>query len=188
MIMDYLREHNMIGSLFQVEKEANVQLYKYSKELSFLQNLVLEGQWEDLESFVLSIFDNCAIFGAENTHNSMAGDAHAQKQQYLNRISYLIKKQIYLELLLANDLENNQNFVVELVKEMELLSPSKQEHIELCNLLNYARIQNHPSYAVWNVSLGRFETFNAIKSIIGESQVLSPLHQEGQMGPSSRNF
>jgi hypothetical protein len=47
MIMDYLREHNLIGSLLQVEKESGVQLYKYPKELDFFRQLVLGGHWDD---------------------------------------------------------------------------------------------------------------------------------------------
>ena len=42
----------------------------------------------------------------------------------LNQIKFHMKKQIYLELLFANDLEKNQNYVVELIKEMESLGNS----------------------------------------------------------------
>ena len=41
-----------------------------------------------------------------------------------NQIKFQMKKQIYLELLFANDLEKNQNYVVELIKEMEALGNS----------------------------------------------------------------
>lgn len=73
-----------------------------------------------------------------------------------------------MELLFTNDLENNQNYVVELVKEMESLSPSKEAHFDICNLLNYPRLQNHPDYTDWNISIGRFDCFNIIKSILSE--------------------
>ena len=69
--------------------------------------------------------------------NGKRTDPQARMQ---NQINYLIKKQIYLELLYTNDLENNQNYVVDLVKEMEVLSPSKEAHFEICNLLNYPRL------------------------------------------------
>ena len=36
--MDYLREHNMLSSLIAIEKESQVFLYKYSKEIQFLRN------------------------------------------------------------------------------------------------------------------------------------------------------
>ena len=41
--MDYLREHNMLASLVTLEKESGLSLYKYSRELQFMRNLVLEG-------------------------------------------------------------------------------------------------------------------------------------------------
>lgn len=33
MVMDYLREHNMYSSLLTLEKETQLSLYKYSKEI-----------------------------------------------------------------------------------------------------------------------------------------------------------
>ena len=58
MVMDYLREHNMLSSLLTLEKEAQMSLFKYSKEIQFLRNLILEGQWQDADGFVKTIFEN----------------------------------------------------------------------------------------------------------------------------------
>ena len=77
---------------------------------------------------------------------------------------------MYLEILYKNELENNQNYVVQLVREMETLSKSKQAHFEMCNLLNFPRLQNHPDYEYWNVQIGRFQCFNAIKQILTECE------------------
>jgi len=33
MVMDFLREHNMLSSLLTLEKEAQLSLFKYSKEI-----------------------------------------------------------------------------------------------------------------------------------------------------------
>jgi hypothetical protein len=43
VVMDYLREHNMLSSLIAIEKESQISLYKFSKELHFLRNLILDG-------------------------------------------------------------------------------------------------------------------------------------------------
>ena len=43
MVMDYLKEHNMLSSLLMLEKESSLALFKYSKEIQFLRNLILEG-------------------------------------------------------------------------------------------------------------------------------------------------
>ena len=129
VVMDYLREHNMLSSLVAIEKESQISLYKYSKEMHFLRNLILEGQWEDSDIFIKTIFEK-----------SLGTDDSSEFGEAMNQINYQIKKEIYLELLFTNDLENNQNYVVEIVKEMEALSPSKDAHFDLCNLLNYPRL------------------------------------------------
>jgi len=72
----------------------------------------------------------------------------------------------------ANDLEKNQNYVVELIKEMETLCYSKDEHFELCNLLNYTRLQNHPDYADWTVQVGRYDCFNLIKQLLNDCNTI----------------
>lgn len=81
--------------------------------------------------------------------------------------------------------------MVELVKEMESLSPSKEAHVDLCNLLNYPRLQNHPEYADWNISMGRFDCFNFIKNFLSEvPNVRIGDHQNGNVelrrAPSGR--
>lgn len=128
--------------------------------MHFLRNLILDGQWEDADIFIKTIFEK-SLGNTDDASDNGYGEA-------MNQINYQIKKEIYLELLFTNDLENNQNYVVELVKEMEALSPSKEAHFELCNLLNYPRLQNHPEYADWNISIGRFDCFNFVKNILSE--------------------
>ena len=61
--------------------------------------------------------------------------------------------------------------MVELVDQMESLSPSKEAHYELCNLLNIPSLTMHPDYVDWTVAIGRFECFNVINSILRECQV-----------------
>ena len=58
VIMDYLREHNMLNSLIAIEKEPQVSLFKYCKELTFLRNLIIEASWSDAEAFIKTIFEN----------------------------------------------------------------------------------------------------------------------------------
>jgi len=56
--MDYFREHNLYSSLYSLEKESQVSLFKYSNEMQFLRNLILDGQWKDAEGFIKTIFDS----------------------------------------------------------------------------------------------------------------------------------
>ena len=55
---------------------------------------------------------------------------------------------------------------------METMSPSKEEHFELCNLLNYTKLQSHPAYTDWTIQSGRFECFNLIKNLLNECQTI----------------
>lgn len=172
--MDYLREHNMVESLTILEKEAQLSLYKYSKEVQFLRELIIDGQWIDADGFIKTIFENLLGGSPDNGANNSNQDAQNKSDLFnLNQINFQIKKQIYLELLNSNDLENNQNYVIELIKEMELLSISKQAHFDLCNLLNYPKLQNHPDYADWNVPYGRFQCFDMIKNMLAECHSIS---------------
>lgn len=85
MIMDYLRDHNMLSSLLTLEKEAQLSLYKYPKEIQFLRNLILEGQWNDADGFIKTIFEN--LLNDETTQKQNQADF-----EQLNLINFQIKK------------------------------------------------------------------------------------------------
>jgi len=61
IIMDYLNEHKMLKSLIALENESQLSLFKYSKEQSFLRNLILEGQWHDADTFIKTMFENSVL-------------------------------------------------------------------------------------------------------------------------------
>ena len=46
MLLDYLREHNLLSSMLAVEQETGLSLFKYSNEIHFLRQLILEGRHE----------------------------------------------------------------------------------------------------------------------------------------------
>jgi hypothetical protein len=45
LILDYFREHNMLSAMLALEKEAALSLFKYSDEIAFLRQLILDGNW-----------------------------------------------------------------------------------------------------------------------------------------------
>jgi hypothetical protein len=67
-IMDFLRSEHLDKTLVDLETETGVNLYNYTKEIFFLRQLILEGQWSDAEEFLKPIKDhpnfeyNSAIF------------------------------------------------------------------------------------------------------------------------------
>ena len=73
--MDYLREHNMVETLTILEKEAQLSLYKYSKEVQFLRELIIDGQWIDADGFIKTIFENLLGGSPDNGANNSNQDA-----------------------------------------------------------------------------------------------------------------
>ena len=45
MMLDYCREHNLLSTMLALEKEATISLFKYSEDIQFLRELVLDGNW-----------------------------------------------------------------------------------------------------------------------------------------------
>lgn len=70
MVMDFLRDHNMLKSLLTLEKESQLSLFKYSDEIEFLRSLILEGKWEDADGFVKTIFENL-LMGQDKDEGDM---------------------------------------------------------------------------------------------------------------------
>lgn len=63
----------------------------------------------------------------------------------------------------------------------------------MCNLLNFPRLQCHPDFINWNVSIGRFDCFNLIKNILNDCKSFSVAlngdqisGQEKRRAPSGR--
>ena len=44
-ILDYLYEHGLCTSYLALEQEADISLFKYSQEIQFLRQLIIEGNW-----------------------------------------------------------------------------------------------------------------------------------------------
>lgn len=51
-LMDYLKSENLDKTLATLENETGYNLYNYNKEISFLRQLILDGQWTDAEEFL----------------------------------------------------------------------------------------------------------------------------------------
>jgi hypothetical protein len=68
LIMDYLRSQHLDKTLVDLENETGVSLYNYIKEIRFLKELILDGEWSEAEAFFMPIKNvpnfeyNSAIF------------------------------------------------------------------------------------------------------------------------------
>ena len=61
----------MVESLTTLEKEAQMSLFKYSKEVQFLKDLILDGQWNDADGFIKTIFENLLSGSPNNGANNL---------------------------------------------------------------------------------------------------------------------
>jgi hypothetical protein len=52
LIMDFLKSEHLDKTLVDLEIETGLNLYNYTKEIFFLRQLILEGQWSDAEEFL----------------------------------------------------------------------------------------------------------------------------------------
>ena len=58
LIMDFLYSQDLIDSIIAMEKETKLSISSYNKELSFLRKLIIEGNWEESENFLLPLKSN----------------------------------------------------------------------------------------------------------------------------------
>ena len=84
-ILDYLHEHGLVQAFYALEQEAELSLFKYSQEISFLRQLILEGSWAQVENLLKAV---------------------SRKGKFdLKRGIFQIKKQHYLEILASPQMD-----------------------------------------------------------------------------------
>ena len=77
---------------------------------------------------------------------------------YYKQFQYLILKHKYVELLCIKSevplasTDSAVEEVVKLLKEIELVAPSKEEYNKLCLLLTLNKLSDHVDYKNWNPS------------------------------------
>jgi len=79
--------------MLALEQETNLSLFKYSQEIQFLRQLILDGNWAQVENLLKAV---------------------SRKGKFdLNRGILYLKKQSYLEILAGQNIDkNNLQWVV----------------------------------------------------------------------------
>ena len=165
---EFLQNRDMHISQVTLERESGVINGNYSDDLLFLRQLILDGQWDDILEFIqplstLSNFDN-------------------------NLFQYHVLKAKLVELVClkseapSNDPDNPDSAtvdaVVQTLKDIELVAPSKEHYSNLCLLLTIDKLYDHPEYRAWNPSKGRVACFRDIlplvEDLLGGAEKKSP--------------
>ena len=148
LISEFLQNRDLNISMLSLERETGVINGKFSDDMLFLRQLILDGQWDDVLDFVQPL-------------ETMEGFDSKKFQ-------YLVTKHKYLELLCIksepNVLQNYEFTVDEVVKtlnSLENLCPTKEDYSNLCLLLTLPKLSDHSDYHDWNPSNARVECFRS---------------------------
>lgn len=57
VVLGYLNEQGLTTSMLELEKETGIQLVKYSNEVEFFRDLVLNGHFAEAENFLEPLRD-----------------------------------------------------------------------------------------------------------------------------------
>ena len=144
LIMDFLYSQDLIDSLMVMEKETKLSIFAYNKELSFLRKLIIEGNWEESENFLLPLKSNSNF-------------------QYNSAIKLIKLQQIYETIDTRFDNLNQEEIIKQLKEIKDFLK--EEEFKDLLNLLNKNSIKDIPKFNNWTVNRGRLKTFEQIKEL-----------------------
>lgn len=148
-----------------LERESGVINGDFSDDLLFLRQLILDGQWDDIFEFIqplssLPSFD-------------------------VNRFRFVVLKAKFVELLCirgenqnamltSTDAEGVVDTVVDVLKEIEKVSPTKEAYSNLCLLLTMNKLSDHPDFRSWNPSKGRIHCFREVLPLVENLLGVSP--------------
>ena len=154
LIMDFLYSQDLIDSLMVMEKETKLSIFAYNKELSFLRKLIIEGNWEESENFLLPLKSNSNF-------------------QYNSAIKLLKLQKLYETIETRCDNLNQEEIIKQLKDVKDFLK--EEEFKDLINLLNKNSIKDIQEFNNWTVNRGRLKTFEKIKELLG---VIFPIDKE----------
>ena len=144
LIMDFLYSQDLIDSLIAMEKETKLSIFSYNKELSFLRKLIIEGNWEESENFLLPLKSNSNF-------------------QYNSAIKLLKLQKLYETIETRCDNLNQEEIIKQLKDVKDFLK--EEEFKDLINLLNKNSIKDIQEFNNWTVNRGRLKTFEKIKEL-----------------------
>ncbi|WKX91146.1 hypothetical protein Q1695_009744 [Nippostrongylus brasiliensis] len=152
-ILEFLEIRGLHITQLSLERETGVINGKYSDDLLFLRQLILDGQWDNALDFVEPLkpvqdFD-------------------------FRQFRYTITKYKFFELLCVKlepgPLHDNDFAVEELVeclKDLEHICPTPEDYRQLCALLTLPKLSDHAEFKNWNPSSARVECFHKIQALV----------------------
>ena len=145
-LLKALESMKYYSSLYELEKESGYKLRSYGKEIDFFYEIVMEGRFEDIETFITPLLN--------------------RNQASYNKVAFAIRKQEFLEKLESSSDPQLDDLVV-LLKEIEkICSPS--DFTSFCSVLSLNKVNEHPDYSDWTVASGRRSCFQESLKTLSE--------------------
>ncbi|KIH62828.1 WD domain, G-beta repeat protein [Ancylostoma duodenale] len=152
-ILEFLEIRGLHITQLSLERETGVINGKYSDDLLFLRQLILDGQWDNALDFV---------------------DPLKSVQDFdFRQFRYLVTKYKFFELLCVKlepgPLHDNDFAVEELVeclKDLEHICPTPEDYRQLCALLTLPKLSDHADFKNWNPSSARVECFHKVQALV----------------------
>ena len=154
LIMDFLYSNDLIDSLITIEKETKQSIFSYNKELLFLRKLIIQGNWDEAQNFLLPLKSN-SLFN------------------YSSAI-YNIQLQKFFEAIETKSINYNQNEIELQLNNIHKYS-TEEEFKELLNLFKKNSIREEEKYKNWSINRGRLKTFEIIRKLL---EIIYPMDKE----------
>ena len=145
-LLKTLESMKFFSSFYELEKESGIKLRSFGKEIDFFYEIVMEGRYEDIETFITPLLN--------------------RNQTSYNNIAFMIRKQEFLEKL-ENSTDPQLDELVVVLKEIEKTCPS-EDFSNFCSVLSLNKVTEHADYVDWTVASGRRNCFNDCLKALAE--------------------
>jgi len=149
---EFLHNRDLHISQATLERETGVINGQYSDDLLFLRQLILDGQWDDVIEFIQPLA-------------SLPAFNYKQFLFTILRAKFVELMCIKCEAPLTST-DQAVDTVVQVLKEIEEVAPSKDQYSNLCLLLTMNKLSDHPDYKSWNPSKGRHKSFREVLPLV----------------------
>lgn len=152
LILQFLNSRRLHKAARALEKEASVVNYPYSDNITFLRELLLDGEWEAVQEF--------------------AQPLEAIQDFDCRKFHFLVEKEKYLEILFqkcegnVKDEETLRESLLSCLNLLEKYCPLREEYNKLYWYLSVSSLRNEPEFSNWNVDTSRMVLFEEIIELL----------------------
>ena len=144
LIEEYLYNANLIQSYLTIEKETSVSLFSYSKELSFIRKLIIDGLWDECIKFLKPL--------------------QYQNNFDIKEAMYQLKLEKFIESM-ENENNYDQNDFERQLSEIKVLC-SKETFASIIKMLQPKSFKDNKEYKNWTPLSGRHNCFMKIRELL----------------------